>query len=82
MGCGRTLDQDAMLRFVRGADGSARPDPERLATGRGAYLCHEPECATEVRDGRAFSRSLRAHVKVDQETLDFTLAWQRDASTK
>ena len=82
MGCGRTLPQDAMLRFVRAADGSARPDPERREQGRGAYLCARPECAGEARDGRAFSRSLRAQVTVDQETLDFTLAWQRDASTK
>jgi predicted RNA-binding protein YlxR (DUF448 family) len=80
--CGQAVAQDAMLRFVRDADGSARPDPERREPGRGAYLCQRLECAQAVRDGRALSRSLRAQVTVDQETLDFTFAWQRDASTR
>ena len=35
VGCGRALPQDAMLRFVRTADGSARADPERREHGRG-----------------------------------------------
>ena len=71
-----------MLRFVRGSDGAATADPGRRRPGRGVYLCTDAACAEKARDGRAFSRSLRAHVTVDQETLDFTLAWQRDASTK
>ena len=82
MGCGRSLPQHALLRFVRAADGSARPDPQGREQGRGAYLCAQPECAETARDGRAFARSFRAHVNVDPETLDFTLAWQKDASTK
>ena len=82
MGCGRTLPRDALLRFARTADGSARPDPQGRVQGRGAYLCARAECAETARDGRAFARSFRAHVNVDPETLDFTLAWQRDASTK
>ncbi|MGI8944709.1 MAG: YlxR family protein [Thermoleophilaceae bacterium] len=82
MGCGRSLPREALLRFVRAADGSAKPDPAGHARGRGAYLCSRPGCAERVRDGRAFSRALRGHVNVGPETLDFILAWQRDASTK
>ena len=71
-----------MLRFVRAADGTARPDPERRQEGRGAYVCARPSCSEKLRDGRALSRTLRAQVTVDQETLDFTHAWQSGAYTR
>ncbi len=71
-----------MLRFVRAANGTVRPDPDGREQGRGAYLCAESRCADKARDGRAFSRSFRAHVTIDPETLDFISAWQRDAFTR
>jgi predicted RNA-binding protein YlxR (DUF448 family) len=32
------------VRIVRGADGSVVVDPTGKKSGRGAYLCHSPEC--------------------------------------
>ena len=71
-----------MLRFVRDPDGMVRPDPERRREGRGAYLCGEPECTHKARDGRAFARSFRARVTVDEKTLDFGDEWQRSEYTR
>ena len=70
------------MRFVRDREGRARADPNGHREGRGAYVCESTVCAAGLRDGRALSRSLRATVTVDEETLDFIREWQRSESTK
>ena len=63
-------------------EGEVATDPAALAPGRGAYLCSRPEClATAVRR-RAFARSLRAPVKIPDQTLDWIAEWQRSAYTR
>ena len=71
-----------MLRFVREPDGTVRADPQRLRTGRGAYLCGEAECTRKALEGHAFARSFRARVAVDDDTLDFGDEWQRSEYTR
>jgi predicted RNA-binding protein YlxR (DUF448 family) len=33
-----------LVRVVRGTDGSVKVDPSGRQSGRGAYLCHTPDC--------------------------------------
>lgn len=33
-----------LVRIVRGVDGSVQVDPTGKKSGRGAYLCNQPEC--------------------------------------
>jgi predicted RNA-binding protein YlxR (DUF448 family) len=80
--CGRAEAQERLLRFTRGADGRVRPDGDRPAEGRGAYLCTDAGCVAAARDGRAFARAFKSPVTIEQETLDFTIQWQRSASTR
>ncbi len=82
VGCGRGFHQGELLRLAHDRDGHARPDPERRAQGRGAYVCAAPECREAIEDGRALSRAFRTRITVDQATLDFIEKWQRRESTK
>ena len=82
MGCGRSLEKEALLRLVRADDGAVRADSTGSAEGRGAYVCGAPACADKVGEGRPLARSFRAPVTVRQETIDFIREWQRSASTR
>ena len=64
VGCGRKAPQGELLRFV------AR-DGEVVAglglPGRGAYTCRRLACFERAVARRAFSRTLRRTVRVDQK---------------
>ena len=64
IGCGRKAAQGELLRFVA-KDGllvSATTEP-----GRGAYTCRRLACFERALSRRAFNRTLRQTVRVDQE---------------
>lgn len=42
--CGTTTAKRELIRLVRTPDGGAEPDPTGKRPGRGAYLCHDPQC--------------------------------------
>lgn len=63
-GCGRKAPQQELLRF--GAlDGTLTHSPR--GAGRGVYTCRTLACFERARERRAFARTLRQHVEVDQE---------------
>lgn len=63
-GCGRKAPQAELLRFVA-SDGALTHAPH--GSGRGAYTCRRLACFERARERHAFSRTLRATVRVDQE---------------
>jgi predicted RNA-binding protein YlxR (DUF448 family) len=63
VGCGRRSPQHELLRFVA-ADGRLVPS-ERLF-GRGVYTCRRLACFERARARRAFNRTLRRTVDVDE----------------
>ncbi|TML73360.1 MAG: YlxR family protein [Actinobacteria bacterium] len=63
VGCGRKASQRELLRFV--ADG-ARLVPADGRGGRSAYTCRRLACFERAATRRAFSRTLRRTVQVDQ----------------
>jgi predicted RNA-binding protein YlxR (DUF448 family) len=64
IGCGRKGPQHEFLRFVakNGVLVPGRGEP-----GRGAYTCRRLSCFERAVSRRAFNRSLRQTVRVEQE---------------
>jgi predicted RNA-binding protein YlxR (DUF448 family) len=64
IGCGRKARQAELLRFVA-QDGELVPGFG--LPGRSAYTCHRLACFERAVSHRAFSRTLRRTVRVDQK---------------
>ena len=64
IGCGRKAPQSELLRFVA-ADGRVVAGERR--PGRGAYTCRRRSCFERAAARRAFNRTLRQNVRVEQE---------------
>jgi len=63
-GCGRKASQQELLRFVA-LDGTLTHSPK--GAGRGVYTCRRLACFERARERRAFARTLRQVVQVDQK---------------
>jgi predicted RNA-binding protein YlxR (DUF448 family) len=64
IGCGRKAPQSELLRFVA-RDGLLVPG--RNEPGRGAYTCRRLSCFERAVARRAFNRTLRRNVRVEQK---------------
>jgi predicted RNA-binding protein YlxR (DUF448 family) len=63
-GCGRKAPQRELLRFVA-HDGTLLHSA--TGAGRGVYTCRRLACFERALERRAFARTLRQNVQVDQE---------------
>ena len=63
-GCGRKAPQRELVRFVA-LDGTLTHSPK--GPGRGVYTCRRLACFERAQGRRAFARTLRQTVRVDQE---------------
>ena len=52
------FEKSALLRIARSEDGQLAADPAGKLSGRGAYICKDPECLKKARKARAVERSL------------------------
>jgi predicted RNA-binding protein YlxR (DUF448 family) len=68
MGCRERMDKKALIRVVRGTDGSVSLDYSGKAAGRGAYICPKAECLKKAQKSKALDRSLE--VEIPQEVYD------------
>ena len=50
-------EKRSLLRVVRAEDGTARIDLTGKMNGRGAYLCHNPDCFRRAVKARALERA-------------------------
>ena len=64
VGCGRKAPQGQLLRFAA-VDGQLVPGAGM--PGRGAYTCRRLACFERAVSRRAFNRTLRKTVRIDQE---------------
>ncbi len=64
VGCGRKAPQGQLLRFAA-VDGQLVPGAG--TPGRGAYTCRRLPCFERAVSRRAFNRTLRKTVRIDQE---------------
>lgn len=56
-GCGACKDKKELLRVVRTPDGKVCADLTGKASGRGAYVCKNPDCLKKALKGK-LARSL------------------------
>ena len=68
MGCRERMDKKALIRVVRGTDGSVSLDFSGKAAGRGAYICPKAECLKKAQKSKALDRTLE--VEIPQEVYD------------
>jgi uncharacterized protein len=71
VGCRQEQPKRQLVRIVRAPSGSVGVDPTGKAAGRGAYLCHRPECwATALRRGTLAGALRVALVTEDRIALE------------
>ena len=68
MGCRERKNKRDMLRVVRGVTGEVSLDFSGKLSGRGAYVCPNPECLKKARKSRALERCLE--VAIPEEVYD------------
>lgn len=59
MACRRTDAKRGLLRLVRTAEGRVELDTTGKRNGRGAYLCHDPNCWEQALKRKGLERALR-----------------------
>ena len=65
--CKERMAKKELIRIVATPDGQVVLDPTGRLPGRGAYVCHNPECQKKALEHQQFDRGL--HRKVDPESL-------------
>ena len=65
VGCRRVAPGDALVRLTLVGERVALADPH--PSGRGAWLCPQPECLEKATRRRALDRALRTRVSIDDD---------------
>ncbi len=68
MGCRERKEKRQLIRVVRTPEGQVQLDFSGKLSGRGAYLCPDPECLKKAQRSKALERSLE--VPIPQEVYD------------
>ncbi len=62
IGCGEMKPKKELIRIVRSPEGEFDLDVTGKKSGRGAYICKNPECFTLVKKGKKLNRSFETSV--------------------
>lgn len=62
VGCRTMRDKRDLLRIVKAPDGTISLDTTGKKSGRGAYVCHDPECLKKARKSRALERTFEVAI--------------------
>ena len=62
MGCRERKEKRALIRVVRGTDGTVSVDFSGKLNGRGAYICPDPECLKKAQKAKSLERSLEVSI--------------------
>ncbi len=68
MGCRERKEKRQLIRVVRTPDGNVSLDFSGKLSGRGAYICPDPECLKKAQKAKSLDRSLE--VPIPQEVYD------------
>ena len=60
LGCREHKPKPDLIRVVRSPEGEVSLDFKGKKPGRGAYVCHDPECLKKARKSRALERAFSA----------------------
>ena len=61
-GCGEMFDKRTLVRVVKSPDGEVSLDLTGKASGRGAYVCKNPNCLNMARKKKAFERAFGTEI--------------------
>jgi hypothetical protein len=62
VGCREMKDKISLVRVVVNSEGEISLDPSGKASGRGAYVCKNPDCLQKAQKSKGFERSLKRAV--------------------
>ena len=65
VGCREMRDKKALLRIVKTPEGAILLDTTGKKSGRGAYVCPDPECLKKARKSRALERALETAIPAE-----------------
>ena len=65
--CRERFAKKDLIRIVVSPSGEVTVDPTGRMPGRGAYVCHDPECMKRAVEQQKLDKGL--HCKVDPETI-------------
>ena len=68
LGCREMKPKRELVRVVRAPDGAVSLDFKGKKPGRGAYVCHSPECLKRAVKSKALSRAFG--VEIPQDVMD------------
>ena len=60
VGCREMKEKKSLIRVVRSPEGDVSLDPTGKKSGRGAYVCRDPECLKRAIKQRQLERQLDA----------------------
>lgn len=67
-GCNEKKEKSELVRIVRSPDGEISLDLTGKKSGRGAYLCNNPQCLEKAKKAKRLERSLS--LKIPDEVYD------------
>ena len=67
-GCGEMKPKKELIRVVKSKEGDISLDLTGKKAGRGAYICHNPECLQKARKARRLEKAFSA--KIPNEIYD------------
>ena len=65
VGCGETKLKVELTRVVRSPEGEVTIDPTSKKSGRGAYICRDPQCLKKARKSKRLERSLSCEIPAE-----------------
>lgn len=71
VGCGTIRNKNELIRVVRSPENEISIDGKGKKSGRGAYLCKNPECLKKAVKAKRLDRSFK--VKVSEDILESLL---------
>jgi predicted RNA-binding protein YlxR (DUF448 family) len=66
--CRQTVEKRSLVRIVNTPDEGVIIDPTGKRNGRGAYVCHQPECWQKIKATDVLDRALRIKLSPDDKT--------------
>ena len=76
-GCGNMFDKRTLVRVVKSPEGEVSLDLTGKKSGRGAYVCNNPDCLKMARKKKAFERAFS--VQISEEVYDAMEAEMQNA---
>lgn len=62
LGCGEAKEKKALIRVVRSPDGELSVDMTGKKSGRGAYICPNPECLKKARKAKRLEKAFECAI--------------------